>query len=420
MPPAMQMNRRKFLQNVTATAAALGFPYIVPSSALGKSGGTAPSNRITIGSIGVGGMGGGHLRDCLSREQAKVLAVCDVDTERRERACGRVNEAYGNSDCAAYRDFRELLARDDIDAVIIATPDHWHAIAAIRAAEAGKDIYCEKPMTLTIGEGRAMVNAVRRYGRVFQTGSQQRSGYYFRHGCELVRNGYIGQVKHIVVGVHGHAGDCDLPAEPVREGLDWEMWLGQAPLRAYNYTIFRRWRSYWDYSGGSVTDWGAHHFDIVQWALGMDNSGPVEIYPPDGTREISFVYSNGVTMVRREPADYSEYSVRVIGTDGEVEMHRDWLRTKPRPLALHKISPNEKRLYYSSDHKANFFECIRSRRKPVADVETGHRSVTVCHLGNIAYRLNRPLKWEPASEHFVDDHEAEKFSARTMRSPRHL
>lgn len=415
------MNRRSFLKRTAGTlTGGFAFPYLISSSALGKAATVAASNRIVMGCIGVGGQGIYDMKAFLQKPDVQVVAVCDVDTERRQRARQTVNETYGNRDCAAYRDFTELLARDDIDAVSIATPDHWHAIPVISAAKAGKDIYCEKPLSLTITEGRTMVNAVRRYGRVFQTGSQQRSSFFFRHGCELIRNGYIGRVKHIIVGVHGPAGDCDLPAEPLRDGLDWDMWLGQTPTRPYNYTIFRRWRSYWDYSGGSFTDWGAHHFDIAQWALGMDGSGPVEVYPPDGKREVTFKYANGVTVTRHEPRDYQQYSVFVRGAEGTVEMHRQWLRTEPKSLARRRIGPNEKRLYRSDDHKANFFDCIRSRRKPVADVETGHRSVTVCHLGNIAYRLNRPLKWEPASEHFVDDREAEKFSARTMRSGWHL
>jgi predicted dehydrogenase len=350
----------------------------------------------------------------------RVVAVCDVDRQRRDRALERVSDAYGSSDCATYVDFRELLARDDIDAVIIATPDHWHSIPAIAACEAGKDVYCEKPMTLTISEGRAMVNAARENERVFQTGSQQRSGFFFRHGVELVRNGYIGEVKSIIVGVHGHAGYCDLPAEPMREGLDWEMWLGQAPWRPYNYRIWRSWRSYWDYSGGSVTDWGAHQFDIAQWALGMDESGPVEVRPPEDGHEIRAVYGNGVTVERHEPVDYSEYSIKVIGSEGEVEMHREWLRTKPRSLRYATIKPGEERVYYSDDHKGNFLDCIRSRKKCIADVDIGHRSVSVCHLGNIAYRLGRRLKWDPVKERFVGDDEADRMLSRAKRSPWHM
>ncbi len=414
-----RISRRQFIRASAQTAGLLSFPYLIREAAL-AAGAAAPSNRITVGSIGIGGMGRGHLRELVRRPDVRVLALCDVNKNNLDRAIETVSEAYGKNDCAVYRNFRELLARTDIDAVFIATPDHWHSIPAIEAAKAGKDIYSEKPLSLTVAEGKAMVKAARFYNRVFQTGSQQRSGYFFRHGCELVRNGYIGQVKSILVGVQGHARDCDLPAEPVPDYIDWDMWLGPAPFRPYNSRIARGWRSYWDYSGGNFTDWGAHQVDIAQWALGMDTSGPVEIYPPDGKRQVSFKYANGVTMARIEPADYQQYSILVEGTEGTVEMHREWLRTKPKSLALVTIRPDQIRLYHSDNHKDNFFECIRTRRRPVADVETGYHSITVCHLGNIAYRLNRPLKWDPVREQFAGDKDANRMLSRSMRSPWHI
>ena len=411
-------NRRQFLKR--AGGAALGVvasAYIIPSSVFAADGFVAPSNKINLGSIGVGGMGTGHLRDLVGRAEARVIAVCDVNSQRADNARNIVDEAYGAKGCAVYKDFRELLARGDIDAVFIATPDHWHILCATAAAKAGKDIYCEKPMSLTVEQGRAMVSTVRRYRRVFQTGSQQRSSFYFRQGCELIRNGYIGQVKSIVVGIKGPAGDCDLPAERAPEYIDWDMWLGPSPWRPYNDRIRRSWRRYWDYSGGEMTDWGAHHFDIAQWALGMDESGPVEIYPPDGKREVTYVYGKGVTLTRKEPKEWKDYSVLVTGTEGTVEMHREFLNTRPAALARYQIKPGEVHLYKSDDHKQNFFDCIRTRRLCIADVETGHRSVTVSHIGNIAYRLNRQLRWNPQKERFEGDEEANRFLSRPMRGP---
>ena len=433
-----KIGRRQFLESAAgAVAVAIGFPYIVKSSVFGANGTILPSERIVMGCIGVGGQGTGDMKGFLEHESVQVVAVCDVNRESygyqgrsprgREPAKRIVEEHYAKKKdsvaykgCAAYEDFRELIARNDIDAVLIATPDHWHAIPVIEAASAGKDIYCEKPLSLTVAQARAMVNAVRRYGRVFQTGSQQRSSYWYWHGCELIRNGYIGEVKTILVGVGGTSGACYLPAESVPEGLNWDMWLGPAPARPYNIEIQQRWRAFQDYSGGQMTDFGAHNFDIAQWGLGMDDSGPVEIYPPEGEKEITYKYANGVTMTRRTPKEWKEYTVLFTGTKGKVEMHREFLHTWPENLAKHQISPNEIRLYRSDDHFGNFLDCIRSRRKTVADVEIGCRSVTVCHLGNIAYQLNRPLKWDPAQEQFVNDAQANRMLKRPMRSPWHL
>jgi len=427
------VNRRQFLRKVAGTVVgAISFPYIVPSSALGAAGTAAPSERITLGFIGTGKQGKGLLRAFLNASGTQVLAVCDVDTLKRKRAQERTERHYANRQtkgtfkgCTGYNDFCNLLARDDIDAVVIATPDHWHIIPVIQAARAGKDIYCEKPLSLTIAEARTMVNEVRRYGRVFQTGSMQRSDHRFRFACELVRNGYIGEVKTVTVNVGGPSGECDLPAEPVPDYLDWDMWLGPAPSRPYHpelsphisVDIFPNWRKYRDYSGGGMTDWGAHHFDIAQWALGMDDSGPVEIIPPDGKnyKVLTYKYANGITMTRDKAN-----GVLFTGTDGKVEVNRGYLRTWPDNLIEQQIGPNDIHLYESSNHYADWLKCIRVRSKPICDVEVGCRSVTVCHLGNIAYQLGRPLKWEPKRELFVNDSEADRLRTRSMRSPWHL
>ena len=294
----MKFSRRQFLKTTTATA--LTAPIFLSASTL-AFGQKGPNDRITMGFIGVGTQGRGLLNNFLNHPDTQVLAVSDVDTTRREHSRKTVDEFYsikGNKDfkgCTGYKDFRELIARKDIDAVVIAAPDHWHAYIAIAACDAGKDVYCEKPLSLTIHEARAMVNAARKNKRVFQTGSMQRSSNEFRKACELVRNNRIGKIKQVIVDVGPPSKPCDLAEETMEPGLDWDMWLGPAPLRGYNSILsprgvhqhFPDWRNYREYSGGMMTDWGAHHFDIAQWGLGMDESGPVEIIPPEDPRPLA-------------------------------------------------------------------------------------------------------------------------------------
>lgn len=423
------LTRRTFLQGAVILGAA---PSVLISRAFGAAERTTPNERITMGHIGVGSQGGGLLRRILGDSGTQVVAVCDVNADNRESAKERVETQYAENTrsgtyqgCAAYNDFRELLARDDIDAVVIATPDHWHAIIAIEAAKAGKDIYCEKPLSLTIREARAMVEATRRYGRVFQTGSQQRSAREFRFACELVRNGYIGQLQTIHANVGGPSQERYLPAEPVPAGLDWDMWLGPAPEVPFHRerVSWGGWRGNRDYSGGGMTDWGAHHFDIAQWALGMDNSGPVRITPPNGAEveALTFEYSNGVKLFHSDKADGANVNgVLFTGSEGKVEVNRGYLKTWPDELSKVVIKPDEIRLYESRDHVGNWLNCIRTRQKPVADVEIGARSVTVCHLGNIAYWLGRSLQWDPAREEIIGDEEAARWLDRPKRAPWHL
>ncbi|NOZ23022.1 MAG: Gfo/Idh/MocA family oxidoreductase [Planctomycetes bacterium] len=419
------LSRRRFL---AGAAAAIAAPAIIPASALGAGNTVPPSERIVMGAIGVGGMGRGDMGAFMHSEGVQMVAVCDVDTEYRDSAKKQVEDYYAQKSekgstkgCAAYDDFRDLVARDDIDAVTIATPDHWHALISIAAAKSGKDIYCQKPLTLTIAEGQAMVNAVRRYGRVLQTGSQQRSEYHgwFRRACEYVRSGRIGKVLTIHVVCGGPSQDCYLPAQPVPEGLDWDMWLGPAPWRPYNERLHpASWRSYRDYSGGGMTDWGAHHFDIAQWAMGMDNSGPVEIIPPDGkdVKRLTYKYANGVEMYHGG-VSIEASGVLFTGTEGKIEVGRTHLTTWPKEIAEEPLAPGEVHLYKSPGHRRDFLNCVRERRRPICDVEIGHRSVTVCHLGNIAYALKRPLKWDPKKEQFVGDAEANRWISRPMRPP---
>jgi predicted dehydrogenase len=416
-----EVSRRQLLK--AGGACALTAPF-VGSQLL-----AAANDRLNVGMIGIGGMGGGHLNRCLGHGGVRVVAVCDVDAQRCRSARDRVHAKYAEdmksgtyTGCTEYGDFRDLLARDDIDAVVIATPDHWHTLISIAAARAGKDIYCEKPLTLTIGEAKRIIEVVRQCGTVFQTGSQQRSGYngMFRFACEMIRSGRIGELKTCHVSVGGPSGDCFLPAEPTPKWMDWNMWLGPAPVRPYSPQLHpARWRGYRDYSGGGMTDWGAHHFDICQWALDADESGPVEILPPSASpaNRLTYRYANGVEVYHGGYTGKDGYGITFTGTAGKIEVSRSDLKTFPGEIMRTPIGPDEVHLYYSNNHFQNWLDCIRTRRRPICDVEIGARSVTVCHLGNLAYWLDRPLRWNPATWDFVDDPGASRWIDRPMRAP---
>lgn len=426
------ITRRGFLKTAALSAGAMGFPYIVPSSVLGQEGATAPSNRLTIGFIGMGKMAKGHLSAFLGDSSTQVLAICDVEKGRREGQAQYVNETYAQKygpnaykACDVYGDFRELCARPDIDALVIATPDHWHALAAIEAAKNGKDIYLEKPMVQTINEGKALVKAVRRYGRILQVGSQQRSDSAFRFACELVRNGRIGKIHTVYVNVGAPPLEDNLVPESTPEGFDWNFWLGPCPERPYSATLappesfdgWAMWRNYRPYGGGGMTDFGAHHYDIAQWGLGMDQTGPVEvIYPAEGSGPINYLYANGIRMIHG--GGHPKAAVEWVGETGRVRVNRGaFLETDPPNLALEPIGAGEEHLYASDNHKDNWLECVRTRREPICPVEIGHRTATVCHIGNIAYWLRRSLKWDPKKEEFVNDPEANRLLQRPMREP---
>ncbi|MBI1317706.1 MAG: twin-arginine translocation signal domain-containing protein [Candidatus Hydrogenedens sp.] len=429
------LNRRGFLKRTAGVAAAAaGFPYIVPGSALGLDGAVAPSNRLTLGFIGMGKMAQGHLGSFLGDEDVQVVSICDVERGRRESQAKMAEERYakrhgepGYKGVDTCGDFRELCARQDIDAVVIATPNHWHALAAVEAARSGKDIYLEKPLARTIGEGQAIVMEVRQYGRVLQVGSQQRSDTAFRFACELVRNGRIGNVQrvHVNVGPPPQEG-YNLPAEQQPEGLDWDLWLGPAPWRAYNSTVcppasfdgWAQWRDYRDYAGGGMTDFGAHHYDIAQWGLGRDGSAPVEVIPPEGdaTTGLRYVYDDGIEMIHGGGG--GQAAVEWIGADGWVRVNRgQYLETNPGWLQYETFGANETHLYRSDNHKRDWLDCIKTRRDPICPVEIGHSTAIVCHIGNIAYWLRRPLKWNPEAQQFVDDPEANRLLMRSFREP---
>jgi predicted dehydrogenase len=423
------IDRRNFIKTVAGTAAGVAaFPYVAPSSALGAGGQTPPSERITIGFIACGKQSKHLMRSFLNSPGTQVVAACDVDRLKLARGKDIVEKHYaekGNGSykgCDIYGDFRDVLARDDIDAVVISTPDHWHAVTVIESCKAGKDIYCEKPLSQTIGEADAMVAAVRKYSRVFQTGSMQRSSWNFRFACELVQNGYIGEIKHVTVSVGGPPQDKALEAMPVPDYLDWDMWVGPAMWRPYHSELspniewdgFPHWRYHSYYGGGGMTDWGAHHFDIAQWGLGMDGTEPVEIYPPDGNdhKVLTYLYHNGIPMTRDKAK-----GILFEGTEGKVEVNRGYLKTWPESLKDRNIGPDQIHLYDSKNHYTDWLDAIRNRTKPICDIEVGASSVTVCHLGNLAYRLQRPLKWDRRRHAFIGDDEANRLLSRPMRSP---
>ncbi|MBM4019485.1 MAG: gfo/Idh/MocA family oxidoreductase [Planctomycetes bacterium] len=416
------MLRRQFL---CRAAMAVG-PMVIGAGALGADR-LSPGDRTTVGAIGIGGRGRAVLRSFLSEPRAQVVAVCDVDAARREAARREADAA--SAGCAAYNDFRELLARPDIDAVVIATPDHWHVPVALAAARAGKDIYCEKPLSLTIAEGRTLVETVRRCGRVFQTGSQLRSQARFRTGCELARNRRMGTLRAIRVGLPTGPFLPHRPPEPPPDGLDYDFWLGQAPWSPYvPGRCHGTFRYIFDYSGGTVTDFGAHDIDLAQWGHGTEHTGPVEIegrgdFPSDGLSDTATnfhffcTFADGVVM---EVSNAFRHSVRFEGDDGWIYVGRDRSDADPRSLLESRIGPNEIHLYESRDHTADFLDGVRSRGPTIAPPETAHRSVSIAHLANIAMRLGRKLRWDPQAERFVGDAEADRMLSRAMRPPWHL
>jgi predicted dehydrogenase len=408
-------NRRDFLKK----SALIAVPYFVPRSVLGGAGETAPSDRIVMGAIGVGKQGRGDLRGFLNRKDTQMVAVCDVNGGSRNGAKGDVDKRNGNKDCTAYIDFRELLAREDIDAVMVATPHHWHAAMTVEACKKGKDVYCEKPLALTIHEGRAMVTAARKYERVVSGGSQRVRGDYAGI-AQAVRSGGYGEVKEVYVSCGSPPIRCDLAGqpEPKPEEFHWNLWLGPAPQAAYNkhrtagnfttaaYKSRSGWRLWRDYSGGALADWGGHVFGAAQFALEMDDTGPVEIIPPSkDNKHLAFRYANGITMYHVDIYKHGGGNgVKIVGTE-----------SKPRKQGDKKIElPN-----YQGQGGifGDFIACVKNRTKPVRDVEVSHRTSSVCQLANIAYELGRPLKWDPEKEEFKGDEEANGLRSRAFRSP---
>ena len=415
--PAIHPTRRHFLAGAAATLA-IG-PSLAKSSANG---------RLNLAIIGFGKRAYRILPQTLRNPDVQVVAVCEIESNRLEEGKARVEKHYADATksgnykgCGTYVDYRELLQRDDLDGVIILTPDHMHVHPALAAAKAGLDIYCEKPLTQNIAEGRLLANAVKKNEVIFQTGSQQRSEFdgRFRTAVEMIWNGRIGDIKTVRIGVGTSPKPCDLPAQETPDNVDWNLWLGPAPMRPFHEDLcptgvhnhFPAFRKYSEYAGGGLGDMGAHHFDIAQWALGMDASGPVTVEPPaEGDKGLKFTYENGIEMFHGGPHDCT-----FEGTGGTIHVGRTMLQSEPAEILETPLGDDAKRVMESKDHVRNWIDAVQSRTDPICTVETGHRTATVCHLANIGYKLRRKLTWDPKEEKFSGDDEANKLCTREAR-----
>jgi predicted dehydrogenase len=438
------ISRRNFLKAASTMAAV---PFILPSKVWGAD--VAPSERLTMGFVGMGTQSRGLLNNFLW-QSTHVVAVCDVDTTRRNDAKKKVDKFYKNTDCAAYDDFRDLIGRKDIDAVCIATPDHWHAIVTLAALRSGRDVYCEKPLTHNIHEAVEVMKTVQKHKRILQTGSMQRSMNEFRVACELVRNGVIGRVERVECSFGDPGRPCDLPEEAVEPGLDWNMWCGPGPFRGYSSVLsprgvhegFPLWRDYKEYGSGAVGDWGAHHLDIAQWGLGMDDSGPVEVIPPEdpnAKRGTKLVYASGVTVEHKDG-----FGVDFFGTNGEVRVNRGQFVLIVDGKTIAEYTDKKKRtaegegtscakevkkaetqfladpaikLYKSNQHITDFMSCVKSRKKSITNEQVGGRSAICCHLINQSYYHHAHLKWDPAKFKFIAGTGNPKWLTRDYRAP---
>jgi predicted dehydrogenase len=438
------LSRRGFLERSTGALAATGLPLWYARDAVAAvderagqaAAGEKQAKPLVMGAIGTGSRGLAVMKNAQKRGAA-FAAVCDVDARHREEAVAQVRKLGQESSVDQYGDFRELLDRKDIEAVTIVTPDHWHALVALEAMKRGKDIYCEKPLTLTIAEGQAVVKRARSTKPVFQTGSQQRSDHRFRMACELVRNGRIGKVHTVETRIGENPEGGPFPTTAVPAGLDWDFWMGPTPAVEYvEKRCHYEFRWWYEYSGGKVTDWGAHHNDIAQWGLGTDHTGPVLVestcdrprhmepncyncpphfnitytYAPDAAK-----YCDGSRVICTSGG---ENGIKFLGEGGWIFVSRDRIDASDKTLLDEPLKSDAVRLYKSDDHMRNFLDCVRSRQSPICDIEVGYRSVTVCHLGNISLRLGgRTLSWDPSAERFKGDALANEMLARKMRAP---
>lgn len=413
------LSRRSFLKASLATAAGtIFFPYIARSNPIGAN------NRVRMALIGCGGIMEGHHGWAQSHPMIDLVAVCDVKTSQREAALAKLKNK--NPDAVGYVDYGDIMARSDIDAVIIGTPDHWHAAISIDAMRTGKDVFVEKPMALTLDEAAAMVAAEKRYGRILQVGSMQRSDSAMRQAVDIVRNGWIGEVSDIYVDLMGEFPPISLlPEEPVPSDIDYDRWLGPAPWMPYNSTRVLGsygggWRIFWDYGSRKNGDWGAHHFDIIQWALDMDGNGPV-LFSPKGFEGNPFQYhqyASGlkVTVSKTGASPANGAMIRFVGKSGEVKVSRGQIETTPAGLASQIPSSQEFRAYRSNDHRQNWLDSIISRRPPICPATVGARTFDVCGLAGIAERLNRPIRWNPEKREITGDPEASRFADYTRRA----
>jgi predicted dehydrogenase len=426
------ITRRNFLRNASLTGAVALTPGILPARLFGQD---APSNTINVACIGVGRMGRGDMNEFMGFSNVRVVAVADVDSKRADDGKAMVDKKYGDTKCAVYTDYRDLLERDDLDVVSIVTPDHWHVKPAIDAANKGLDIFLQKPLSVGIHEGRVLSDTVRDKKRVFQMGSQQRSDARFRHACELVRNGRIGEIKLVKVGFGTDPIGGEAPIMPIPENLNYEMWLGPAPLKPYTEKRVHPQDNYgrpgWlrirDYGHGMITGWGSHHNDIAQWGLGTEYSGPTEIegwgeyaetglWDVHGKFRIEYTYPNGVKVICADN-EQNPQGVRFEGTDGWIQVRRGAIEASDPKILEWNPGPNDVQLYVSNNHKGNFLECIKTRKETVAPVEIGHRSCTMCILGSMAMELKRKLRWDPKNERFLDDPTANSMVTRARRAP---
>ncbi len=429
-----QIDRREFLKRSGFFAAgAFTFPTLVASSALAEDGKAPPSDRITMAVIGVGGRGTDNMRSFLNHGDARVIAVCDVQLKLRQRAKAIVDQHYGDKGCAMYNDFREILSRKDIDSVVVTTPDHWHGLIAVGAARAGKDLYCEKPLGVAVVEGQAIRDAVRKYKRVLQTGTQQRSDRKFRVACELARNGYLGKIHTVNVGAPGpeYKRTYDKPTteEPIPPGVDYDMYVGPSPMKPYNEgrLAWPDWYLIWDYSAGFIVNWGVHHLDIANWGCPAVSSEPCEFafkgsYRNDGlTDNINdwrgeFQYASGLRMTYSDTGNPNKIGCQFVGDKGSVYVDRAGIWAEPASLLKIEIKPEE-HLYVSDDHYGDFLKCVRSRQDPVSPVEAGHKASYLGLIAETAVRLKRKLKWDPVKEEFPGDEEANALKKREYRKP---
>jgi len=421
----INISRRSFL---AGGAAAVVLPMVIPGSVLGKGGATPASDRIGTGHIGVGGRGSYHLGAFMGRADAQVRAVCDPYKSKGERAKARVDKKYKG--CAAYQDFRKLLARDDIDAVVVASPENWHALHSIHAARSGKDVYCEKAISLTVAEGRAMCGAVRRYGRILQVGTQQRSDARFRLACQLARNGYLGKVHTVKVGVPGGRQLKTVPAKDPPPDIDYKMWLGPAPWSPYtDQKCSFNWYFMQDYCAGWIQSWGVHHCDIALWGLpqlgkGIIKAAGTATFPTEGPANTSITWNTKITAAdgtvmsfcsNREPGH--PQGVRFEGDKGWVHVRRGSIKASSPSLLQTAFNTSDEKLYVSTNHHNNFFDGIRTRKDPAAPIEAGHRATAISLVADIATRLRREVTFDWDKEKFIKDPAADKMLVRSMTAP---
>lgn len=429
------LSRRHFLSLIGATVA---FPTIIPSSALGRGDTPAPSNRIAMGVIGCGNQGGNDTKAFLNEKQCRVIATCDVDKNHLTNSTAAINKHYGNQDCKMYHDFRELLARPEIDVILAAVPDHWHELVAVEAARRKKDIYGEKPLGRTIAEQQAMVKAVQENGRIWQMGSWQRSEANFRKGAEIVRNGMIGDITHVEIGLpggnnnSGNAAKSMEVSEPPPE-LDYDTWIGPSKMMPYiQGRVHRNWRWNYNTGGGQIMDWVGHHCDIAHWGCDFDLSGPSEVeghgeFPPKDAAwntctkyRIEMLYPRNITMTMAGGYDEIRQGVKWIGNKGWVYVNRGTFESSNPAWSEFRNLPEEMRkvkLYVSTNHFKNFLDCVTSRKPTITPVEVGHHSAIPGHLGLISMFVGRKIRWDVATEKILDDAEATALLTRPYRAP---